>query len=281
MARLEDLRPEARIEGISPGGPVTVLQATWHGEEAVEITYRDSAGGLGNQILYQPDMADMTVAEAEPSLSFDADGEAFRMVSEAHRIGLAYLFDPLLAVHTSVIEPLPHQIVAVYGDMLSRQPLKFLLADDPGAGKTIMAGLLIKELIARGDVVRCLVCAPGGLVEQWQDEMQQKFGLGFRIMTREHIEASLTGNPFAEESLVIGRLDQMARNEDVLARLADTEWDLVICDEAHKMSAHYYGKEIDKTKRYQLGEVLRDSARPRLPRPVCWPLEISAAIVSG
>ncbi len=261
MARLEDLQPEARIEGISPGGPVTVLQATWHGSEAVEITYRDGAGDLGNQILYQPDMADMTVAEDEPSLSFDADGEAFRMVSEAHRIGLAYLFDPLLAVHTSVVEPLPHQIVAVYGDMLSRQPLKFLLADDPGAGKTIMAGLLVKELIARGDVVRCLVCAPGGLVEQWQDEMQQKFGLAFRIMTRGDIEASVTGNPFAEESLVIGRLDQMARNEDVLARLADTEWDLVICDEAHKMSAHYYGKEIDKTKRYQLGEVLRDSAR--------------------
>jgi len=102
--------------------------------------------------------------------SFDGDSALFRLLSEANRIRLAYLFDPLLAVHSSLVEPLPHQITAVYGEMLPRQPLRFLLADDPGADKTIMAGLLIKELAIRGDLDRCLIVAPGSLVEQWQDE---------------------------------------------------------------------------------------------------------------
>ena len=103
--------------------------------------------------------------------SFDGDGDLFRLVSEALRIHLAHLFDSALAVHTSLVEPLPHQITAVYEAMLPRQPLRFLLADDPGAGKTIMTGLLMKELIARGDLQRCLVVCPGSLAEQWQDEL--------------------------------------------------------------------------------------------------------------
>ena len=110
----------------------------------------------------------------------DADGNLFRLVSEAKRISLAYLFDPFLAVQTSNLDPLPHQIDAVYDKMLPRQPLRFLLADDPGAGKTIMAGLFCKELMIRGDVERCLVIAPGSLVEQWQDELWQKFGAALR-----------------------------------------------------------------------------------------------------
>ena len=122
-----------------------------------------------------------------------------RLVSEGYRIHLAHLFDPLLAVHTSLVEPLPHQITAVYDEMLPRQPLRFLLADDPGAGKTIMAGLLIRELIVRGDVRRCLICAPGSLTEQWQDEMWHKFQLDFTIITRDLISASRSGNPFAEK----------------------------------------------------------------------------------
>src|SRR5439155_2557814 len=99
--------------------------------------------------------------------SFDGDGALLRLVSEAYRIRLAYLFDPLLAVHTSLVDPLPHQITAVYSEMLKRQPLRFLLADDPGAGQTIMAGLFIKELQARGDLQRCLIVCPGNLAEPW------------------------------------------------------------------------------------------------------------------
>src|SRR6202000_742439 len=120
--------------------------------------------------------------------AFDSDGTLFRLASEAQRIQLAHLFDPVLAVHSSDVEPLPHQILAVYAEMLPRQPLRFLLADDPGAGKTIMAGLFIRELLIRGDLERCLIVAPGSLVEQWQEELAEKFALGFEILTRDQIE---------------------------------------------------------------------------------------------
>jgi len=112
---------------------------------------------------------------------FNAPGEEFRLVAEAYRINLAYLFDPMMAVHTSNVQPLPHQITAVYESMLPRQPLRYVLADDPGAGKTIMAGLLIRELLMRADVQRVLIVAPGSLVEQWQDELNEKFGLSFNL----------------------------------------------------------------------------------------------------
>ena len=145
--------------------------------------------------------------------------------------------------------------------MLPLQPLRFLLADDPGAGKTIMAGLLCKELMIRGDVERCLVIAPGSLVEQWQDELWQKFALDFRILTRDMIEAASSGNPFAEQNLLIARLDHLARNDELQALLRATDWDLVIIDEAHKMSAHYTGGEIRETKRYRLGQLAGSVSR--------------------
>ena len=135
-------------------------------------------------------------------------GALFRLVSEAQRIRLAHLFDPVIAVHTSLVEPLPHQITEVYESMLPRQPLRFLLADDPGAGKTIMAGLLIKELIARGDLQRCLVVCPGSLAEQGQDELYRRFHLPFEILTNDKLEAARTGNWFLETNLVIARLDE-------------------------------------------------------------------------
>ena len=119
-----------------------------------------------------------------------------------------------------------------------------------------MAGLLIKELIVRGDVKRCLIVPPGSLVEQWQDELALKLGLEFEIITRDSIEASRSGNPFAEKNLVIARLDQLSRNDDVQAKLEQTDWDLIVVDEAHKMSAHFFGYEVKKTRRYQLGELL-------------------------
>ena len=184
-------------------------------------------------------------------------------MSEAQRIRLAHLFDPVLAVHTSVVEPLPHQITAVYEAMLPRQPLRFLLADDPGAGKTIMAGLLIRELIARGDVERCLVVCPGGLAEQWQDELYRRFQLPFEILTNDKLEAARTRNWFIETDLVIARLDKLSRDEDVQRKLQapDAGWDLVVCDEAHKLSATFFGGEIKYTKRYRLGQLLSGLTR--------------------
>jgi SNF2 family DNA or RNA helicase len=146
-----------------------------------------------------------------PPLPFAADGALFQSALEAQRLRLAWLFDPYLAVTTSAVEPLLHQITAVYGELLRRQPLRFLLADDPGAGKTIMAGL--KELIARGDLRRCLIVAPGSLVEPWQDELAEKFGLETHVLARERADGTAGGNPFLAADRWIVRLDQLSRSE--------------------------------------------------------------------
>lgn len=161
MARLEDLKRGTAVKGILPDGFITVVDVSWIGSVAIELTYKDSKGRLANELIYRDREGDLEILESGKPWSFDGDSDLFRLVSEAHRIRLAYLFDPLLAVHTSLVDPLPHQITAVYEAMLPRQPLRFLLADDPGAGKTIMTGLLIKELIARGDLQRCLIVCPG------------------------------------------------------------------------------------------------------------------------
>src|SRR5437763_4411542 len=169
MSRLEEIMPGAAIKGIFPDALVSAVNVQWFGSEALELTYKDPLGRVGNQLLYRHDEPRIEVVAAGRPWSFDGDGALFRLVSEAQRIRLAHLFDPVLAVHTSLADPLPHQITAVYEAMLPPQPLRFLLADDPGAGKTIMAGLLIKELIARGDLQRCLVVCPGTPSEQLQD----------------------------------------------------------------------------------------------------------------
>ncbi|HLK59367.1 MAG TPA: SNF2-related protein, partial [Chthonomonadaceae bacterium] len=175
MTRLEDLTRGAQVRGILPDTAVVVVDVTWFGSTALELTYKDPQGRLGNQLLYRDNEPTLAVAAPGRLWSFGVDGGLLRLVSEATRIRLAYLFDPLLAVHTSLIDALPHQITAVYEEMLPRQPLRFLLADDPGSGKTVMTGLFIKELLIRGDLKRCLIVCPGSLVEQWQDELYRRF----------------------------------------------------------------------------------------------------------
>ena len=261
MTKLEELTRSAIVSGILPNQNVTIIDVKWHGSDVVELTYKDHQGHPHVTLKLRDDENTINIVTDGLPWSFDGDGGLLRLVSEAQRIRLAHLFDPLLAVHTSLVDPLPHQITAVYGEMLTRQPLRFLLADDPGAGKTIMAGLLIRELLIRGDLQRCLIVCPGSLAVQWQEELYQKFHLNFEILSNDRIESARTGNPFDEMPLVIARLDKLSRNDDLQEKLKQTDWDLVICDEAHKMSASFFNGEIKETKRYKLGKLLSSHTR--------------------
>jgi SNF2 family DNA or RNA helicase len=194
MLKLEDITKNAAITGIEPGEVVRIVTTEPVGDSALTIYYKTATGDLRERMLFRTDEATLALAEAGRPWAFDADGAAFKLAAEAYRINLAYLFDPMMAVHTSNVEPLPHQITAVYESMLPRQPLRYVLADDPGAGKTIMAGLFIRELLLRADARRVLIVTPGGLVEQWQEEMSEKFGLTFTLFSRELVEQSPGGN---------------------------------------------------------------------------------------
>jgi SNF2 family DNA or RNA helicase len=261
MSILEDIVSESIVDGLTVKGQAYIIATKWYGSNVLEVTFKDEKGKVHNQLLYRHDEDHISVNNQKRPWSFDADGETLRLVSEAKRIQLAHLFDPYLAVHTSSVTPLPHQITAVYEEMLPRMPLRFVLADDPGAGKTIMTGLLIKEMIVRGDLKRCLIVSPGNLTQQWQDELLEKFHLHFEIITNEMVESSASGNVFNEHDFCIARLDKLSRNDEIKEKLKLTEWDLVVCDEAHKMSATIFGGEVKQTKRYQLGKLLSEQAR--------------------
>jgi len=261
MLKLEQITPNTALVGIELGQIVRVVATEPVGPDALTVVYKTADGRFGERMVFRSDEANLSVAEEGRPWAFDAPGEAFKLAAEAWRINLAHLFDPMMAVHTSNVEPLPHQITAVYESMLPRQPLRYVLADDPGAGKTIMAGLFIRELLMRADARRVLIVAPGSLVEQWQDEMREKFGLEFRIFGRDLVENSASGNPFEDTDLLVARVDQLSRNDDLLQKLQLTRWDLVVVDEAHKLSANYFGNKINKTKRFLLGELLGSITR--------------------
>jgi superfamily II DNA or RNA helicase len=257
----EDLKPGARLRGIAPRGIAEIVQVARFGTDALNLVFR-ADGRVGERLVYRGEESGFELVDSGRAYAFDADGSLLRLASEASRIRLAHLFDPYLAVSASQIEALPHQITAVYAEMLPRQPLRFLLADDPGAGKTVMAGLLVKELMIRGDLERCLIVAPGSLVEQWQEELAEKFSMGFDLLTRDQIESSITGNPFVERNRLIMRLDMAARSDELKAKLqAAPDWDLIICDEAHRMAASYFGGEVKETQRHKLGKLLGTRTR--------------------
>lgn len=209
-----------------------------------------------NPILSEADIRTIEILEEKPFL-FSADAESLFLYLEAHRIRNASQFDPLYAVNVSMIDPLPHQIDAVYHYILQNPRIRFLLADDPGAGKTIMAGLLLKELKYRGLVDRTLVVCPGHLKDQWLREMKERFHENFSIIDRNVLTAEWGKNVFTEteRNQVIISLD-FAKQDDIMFALKDSKWDLCIVDEAHKMPAYKYGEKISKTQRYTLGEVL-------------------------
>lgn len=254
--KLEELAVGQSLAGIEPTEIVSVVALVPLAEGSVQLIYRTPDGGMKERLLGRAEEPSIALASIERPFSFDGDGGAFQLACEAKRIDLAFLFDPMMAVHSSNVEPLPHQITAVYESLLPRQPLRFVLADDPGAGKTIMAGLYISELIMRADSRRILIVAPGSLVEQWRDELFEKFGLEFHIYSSLLEQTSPSGNPFDDFPRLIVRLDQISRNEELQDKLCAPGWDLAIFDEAHKLSAHYYGTKLEKTGRFRFAEKL-------------------------
>ncbi len=255
MLRLEDIQKNAIVTGLDPSGPARIVSVETLGPDARTVYYKTAEGQIRERLVFRSDEASLFLAQAGQTWAFDAPGAEFKLAIEALRMHWAHLFDPMMAVYTSNVEPLPHQITAVYDAMLPRQPLRFVLADDPGAGKTIMTGLYLRELMLRGDAERVLIVAPGSLTTQWQDEMLEKFGLEFSLLSRETIENTPT-NPFETFDLLIARLDQLARSDTLREQLRASHWDVIVVDEAHKLAASYYGNEIKKTKRFQLGELL-------------------------
>ena len=200
---------------------------------------------------------------AAPASIRPVDPERLRLLVESARIRLAYAHDRHFAVSLSGIRTLPHQIEAVYIRMLPQPRLRFLLADDPGAGKTIMAGLLHKEMKLREGIERVLILCPAPLTIQWQDELLRWFGEPFDIIFSAVDQHQLV-NPWHRSTQVIASLDY-AKQDDVRERVWNERWDLIIIDEAHKCSAYTKvsagrGDEADKTKRYQLAEHLAAQA---------------------
>lgn len=206
---LASLRAGQRLRGVLPGQPVTLVGVTPLDDALVEIFFRDDSGRTGERTITELDAGKLElVTELGNAPAFDGDPDEFRLAAEALRIKYAALYDPMAAVNSSDVDPLPHQIRAVYEELLPRIPLRFLLADDPGAGKTIMAGLYLKELILRADCERALIVAPGGLVEQWREELSQKFDLSFEIFNRQMVDDAQGRNVFDEHPFLIARMDQ-------------------------------------------------------------------------
>ena len=260
---LTDLHPGQRLLGIIPDRTATLLAVDPLDADLLELVYRDETGEIGQRIITKAEANGFDLAvDYDSAPPLDADPDDFRLASEALRIKYAALYDPMAAVNSSAVDPLPHQIRAVYEELLPRVPLRFLLADDPGAGKTIMAGLYLKELILRSDCDRAIIVAPGGLVEQWREELSQKFDLHFEVVTSQMLNDARGGNPFAEHPYLIVRMDQISRNEDLMEQLSDVRWDVAIVDEAHRMSAHFsgYRGEVKETKRFLLGRLLAETA---------------------
>ncbi|EFM48575.1 helicase C-terminal domain protein [Corynebacterium matruchotii ATCC 14266] len=259
---LDQLRDGQRVRGIVPNQTVTIKHVDRLDDVTAEVIYCDEAGHYSPVILTPDRLARVEiVTESGDIPAFDGNADDFRLVAEALRITYAARHDPMVAVNSSDVDPLPHQIRAVYEELLPRVPLRFLLADDPGAGKTIMAGLYLKELILRSSCERAIIVVPGGLVEQWRDELAQKFDLHFEVFNATS-DDSTGKNPFEAHPYLIVRMDQIARNDRLMRLLEQVKWDVAIVDEAHRMAAHYslWAGEINATKRFKLGQLLSETA---------------------
>ena len=247
------LKPDVIVTGPMLSEPVQVIVIVPLGESIKLIGKGLHTGQVHEPILSHEQVAALRVSHAVGQEPFDGDAHRFRLGIEAMRLGLAYEYDPYFTLSIARIDPLPHQLEAVYEYLLKSPRIRFLLADDPGAGKTIMAGLLIKELKIRGLARRILIVTPANLSFQWQRELQDKFHEHFEIVRGDVLRANYGSNPWQEKSQVITSISWVSRIEDAHDSLLRSHWDLIVVDEAHKMSA--YSAE-HKTLAYQLGEAL-------------------------
>src|SRR5437762_5255546 len=235
MATHASLRPGSIVRGPTLPEAVEVLALVPLGDSLKIIGRGLDTGLTHDPVLTPAQLARLTIsAECEP---FDGDARLFRLGIEAHRLGLAYEYDPFFSLSIARVDPLPHQLEAVYDYFLRLPRIRFLLADDPGAGKTIMAGLLLKELKARGLIRRTLIVTPANLTFQWQRELADKFREKFDIIRGDVLRANYGQNPWQERDQVIMSVSWVSLIEDARESLLRSRWDLIIVDEAHKMSA--------------------------------------------
>src|ERR1700681_1206407 len=249
--RSEELKQNVTVYGPLFPEPVQIIIAIPMGNSVKLI-----GKGVRSSTVYEPILSADQLAQLHASPAqepFDGDASKFRLGVEAMRLGLAYEYDPYFSLSIARVDPLPHQLEAVYDHFLRLPRIRFLLADDPGAGKTIMAGLLIKELKIRGLIKRTLIVTPANLSFQWQGAMKDKFRENFEIIRGDVLRANYGSNPWQDKNQVITSLSWVSRIEDANETLLRSHWDLVIVDEAHKMSAISRDK---KTLAYQLGEAL-------------------------
>ncbi len=233
--------------------PVQVITTLTIADSLKIIGQGMSSNSVYNSILSITQLNALEITPHEES--FDGDAKKFRLGIEAIRLGLAYEYDPYFSLSIARVDPLPHQLEAVYDYFLKLPRIRFLLADDPGAGKTIMAGLLIKELKIRGIIKRVLIVTPANLSFQWQREMKDRFRENFEIVRGDVLRATYGSNPWQDKSQVITSISWVSVIEDAKDSLLRSHWDLIIVDEAHKMSAYSADK---KTLAYKLGESLSE-----------------------
>jgi len=260
-------RNEELLEGVIVKGPYWSEEVRIHVLKTVGTRIKIIGTGIKTkksyQAVYSKDefLTNVEIIGGIEGPKFTANPKQFRLALEAKRIKLSYEFDPLFAVGVSKIEPLPHQIEAVYDYLLKKPRIRFLLADDPGAGKTIMAGLLLKELKYRKAIDKVLIVTPPALITQWERELSEKFGENFVKIDRGTIK-SFGPKVWEQHNQFLVSLDFGSRSEDILEQLKNVSftWDLVIVDEAHKLSAYKYGDQTKESLRYKFGKVLSDTS---------------------
>lgn len=242
------------IKNLSPNETVVVDKIKRLGSQYSLVFTGINSNRRSSKILNEQQLSALEVLTSDGEFNFKGDPEKFVLFAEAERINSAYQFDPMFAINCSIVDPLPHQVEAVYKYLLPQPKIRFLLADDTGAGKTIMAGLLVKELIMRKIVKRVLIVTPGGLTKQWQeDEMGVKFNIPFKLVNRSVFSSEPT--VFQTSNFIVTSIDFICR-EDVIQVIEKNIWDLVIFDEAHKLSAYEYGEKIYKSKRYEVAHII-------------------------